>query len=50
MKIKTVAEAIKFLSEVANISVEIVKYKYRVFDEDFNTPVKTDEDLINYAK
>jgi len=48
-EIKTVDEAIRFLSEKVNISTEIVDYKYRVFDEDFNCPVRTDKDLIDYA-
>ena len=49
VEIKTVDEAIKFLSDKVCISTEIVDYKYRVWDEDFNVPIKTDKDLIDYA-
>jgi len=48
-KIKTTDEAIEFLSEKAGIKTEIVDYKYRVSDQDFNCSIKTDKDLIDYA-
>ena len=48
-EIKTVEEAIKFVSDKAGISTEIVDYKYRVFYEDFNSPIRTDKELIDYA-
>ena len=48
-KIKDVDEAIKFLFEKANINVEVVNYKYRVYDNDFDSPIKDDKELIDYA-
>ena len=48
-EIKTVDEAIRFLSEKVGISTEIVRYKYRVSDMDFDCPIRTDKDLIDYA-
>ena len=47
---KTEQEAIEFLQKEAGISVEIVDYKYRVFDEDFDCPIKDTKALIEYAK
>jgi len=48
-EIKNVEDAIKFLLEKAGIQTEIVDYKYRVSDQDFNSPIKDDEELIEYA-
>lgn len=50
IKIKTVEEAIKFLQEAADINVEIITAKYRIFDEDFDDFVKDDKSLIVYAQ
>jgi len=47
--IKTRKEAINFLRNNAMINVEIVDYKYRVWDKDFNQPIKTNKELIDYA-
>jgi len=37
------------LSDVTNISIEKINYKYRAFYETFDIPIKTGEDLIAYA-
>jgi len=49
IKIKTKEEAIEFLEEEANINVEIVDYKYRVSDNDFEDTIKDTKELIEYA-
>lgn len=49
MKIKNINDAIKFLTEKANIDVEVVDYKYRVSDNDFNCSINDDDELIDYA-
>ena len=49
-EIKTKEDAIKFLEEDINISVDdISKYKYKIYDEDFCDFVKDDKELIDYA-
>ena len=48
-EMKTVKRAIEFLTKKANSSVDVLHYKYRVFDEDFSVFLKTDKELINYA-
>jgi len=48
-EIKNVDEAIAFLEDKAGISVAIVDYKYRVFDNDFDEPITDDKELIEYA-
>ena len=49
-EIKTKEDAIKFLEEEINISVEdISKYKYKIYDEDFCDFIKDDKELIDYA-
>ena len=48
-KITTKEEAISFLIEKAGINVEVVDYEYRVFDSDFNSPIKDAKELIEYA-
>ena len=50
-EIKDVDEAIEFLSDKVGIDTEVVNYKYRVIDVegDFNVPITTDKELIDYA-
>lgn len=49
--ITTTEQAIDFLEKKAGISVkDVSSYKYKVFDEDFTDFIKTDKELIEYAK
>lgn len=48
-EIKDVNEAIAFLETKAGINVEIVDYKYRVSDNDFDCRMTDDKELIDYA-
>ena len=48
-EIKDIDEAIAFLEDKAGINVEIIDYKYRVSDNDFDDRITDDKELIDYA-